>query len=117
MLAVDGGGQGDDDAADAGVDGAEGVFYLGQHAAADGAVGTVAVVVGAADDGYDAGVVVRAEEHAGLLKGEDEGDVVACGQGLGGLGGHGVGVGVEDVAVAVVCQGGYDGHQAGLDEG
>ena len=66
------------------------------------------------DGGYHGVVVVGIAQHAALLEREDERHVVMSGQRLGRLRGHGVGIGVENVALAVVGQRCYDGGDACL---
>ena len=85
MLAIDSCSQGDDDATDTSIDCTEGILYLGQHATTDGAVSLVAFEVGMGDGGNHAVVVIGIAEHTFLFKREDEGDVIAGSQRLGGL--------------------------------
>ena len=116
MVAVDGCCQSDDNAFDTGIDRTEGVLYLGQHTTADGAVSLVAFEVGMVDDGYYAIVIVRIAEYSFLLKGEDEGDIVEGCQCLGSFRGYGVGIGVEDMSLAIVRKWSHDRDDASLDE-
>ena len=67
---------------------------------------------------YHAVVIIRVAEHAFLLKGVDESDVIAhsC-QCFGSLGSHGVGVGIENIAHSIVGKRGYYRHGTLLNEG
>ena len=105
MVAVDGIGSGDDHTAHTGIKGLEGVLYLRHHASGDSAVSDIPLIYIAREERDDAAVIIRIGEHAGLLKGIDEGDIIVGGEGLGGLTGHGVGIGVENLSLAIVGEG------------
>lgn len=106
-----------DDGADALTEGLEAVVELGDHACSDDACGLVLFEGVIVEGGDERGVVVGVEEDARFLEAEDEFDVGEVAHGTCELGGDGVGVGVEEVALSVVGYGGEDWHDALLDEG
>ena len=55
-------------------------------------------------------------EHAFLFKGKDERDFEVGCQCLGSLGGHGVGIGVKHLRLAVVCEGSHHRNDTLFDE-
>ena len=83
MLSIYSSSKGDNDLGNTCVYGIECILYLGQHATANGTVCLVALEVGMIDSGYHAVIVIWIEEHAFLLKREDEGNIIQVGQCLG----------------------------------
>ena len=115
-LSVKGCGKGDDDARDTAVNSTQGIFYLREHATANGAVGFIFYKVRVRDNWDNGIVIVRITQDTFFLKTEDERDVIIGSEGLGGLAGNCIRIGIEDIPLTIMGQWCHHGGDAFLDE-
>lgn len=109
-------GTGDAHTFDTGLNSGEGIVYFRNHATGNDAL-CLELFVLLSVDGRDDGVVVRLiAQHAFFLEAERERDVEERGKRLRGRAGDGVGVGVEQIAFAVVGEWRKHWHGTCLDE-